>query len=367
MAQQFCENCGNKISDNTYFCDNCGTKIRNDNGIGQIENLKLKVRECVLLLNREILKIKKAPPLKVFGVLFLIVIFFGAYHFYKSYEQTQQTILQTSQQLQETKEKLNDVASSTAKKLTDQEQELSQKTSQIAKLEADLKTTSNSSVTSGNVGSNTLSSLSPSVVKIVCYSDAYGENLQMGSGVLYQSASGDPYAYFVETNLHVVQTSDGSPSKCAIAVYPNYKNASTYLVYKTAGYKTYKYGVDFAYLIPQIADSENAGTMGELSKYAKSLSANAYCKSTSIGDHISILGYPSVGGSSLTATDGIISGFEYDSGSRFIKTSAKIEHGNSGGVAIKDSGCVLGIPTFVETGSAESIGRILDLNNLFNN
>ena len=59
-------------------------------------------------------------------------------------------------------------------------------------------------------------------------------------------------------------------------------------------------------------------------------------------------------------------GFEFDSGSRYIKTSAKIEHGSSGGVAIKDSGCVVGIPTFVEQGSVESIGRILDLHYLFN-
>ena len=362
----FCHNCGQKIIEESLFCENCGIKVRNDNGTGQISDLKLKAKEYFLLLNREISKIKDVPPLKVFGALFLIVMLFGAYYFYKSYKQTQETILQTSQQLQETKTKLSDIASSTAQKLTDQEQELNKKTSQIAKLEADLKNTSNSSVTSSNVGSNTLSSLSPSVVKIVCYSDAYGEDLQMGSGVLYHSDSGDPSTYFVETNLHVVQTSDASPSKCAIAVYPSYRNASSYLVYKTAGYKTYKYGVDFAYLIPQIADSQNAGTTNDLGKYAKNLTPNTYCKSTSIGDHISILGYPGVGGSSLTATDGIISGFEYDSGSRFIKTSAKIEHGNSGGVAIKDSGCVLGIPTFVETGSAESIGRILDLNDLFN-
>lgn len=363
----FCHNCGQKNIEGSLFCENCGAKVPNDNDTGIIGNLKLKAKEYFLLLNSQLSKIKDTPPLKVFGILFLIIIFFSAYHFYKSYEQTQQTILQTSQQLEETKTKLNDIASSTAQKLTDQEKELSQKTGQIAKLEADLKSTSNSNVTVSNVGGNALSSLSPSVVKIICYSDVYGEDLQMGSGVLYHSASGDPSTYFVETNLHVVQTSDGSPSKCAIAVYPSYRNTSNYLVYKTAGYKTYKYGVDFAYLIPQIADSENAGTTSDLGKYAKNFTSNTYCKSTGIGDHISILGYPGVGGSSLTATDGIVSGFEYDEGTRFIKTSAKIDHGNSGGVAIKDSGCILGIPTFVETGRAESIGRILDLNDLFNN
>lgn len=363
MTQGFCDNCGHKLLENADFCDYCGVKI-GANVTKKFESLKTKAKEYLVVFNGRFSDVKNIHPLKVLGTLLLLIVLFVAYN---SYEQTQQVIRTTSQQLQETKNKLNDVASSTTKKLTEQEQELSQKTSQIAKLESDLKNTANSSVNSSNVSSDALSSLSPSVVKIVCYSDSYGENLQMGSGVLYHSDSGNPSTYFVETNFHVIQTSDGSSPSCAIAVYPNYRNSLNYLVYKTTGYKTYKYGVDFAYLIPQIADSENAGTISDLGKYAKNLTSNTYCKSTSIGDHISILGYPSVGGSSLTATDGIISGFEYDSGTRFIKTSAKIEHGNSGGVAIKDSGCILGIPTFVETGSAESIGRILDLNDLFRN
>ncbi len=363
----FCHNCGQKILEESLFCENCGTKVRNDNDTGQIGDLKLTAREYFLLLTRELSKIKGGSLLKVLGIPFLIIIFFSTYNFYKSYEQTQQTILQTSQQLEETKTKLSDIAASTEKQLNDQEKELSQKTSQIAKLEADLKSTSNSSVNPSNVAGNALSSLSPSVVKIICYSDTYEENLQMGSGVLYHSDSGDPSIYFVETNLHVVQTSDGSPSRCVVAVYPSYRNTSNFLVYKTTGYKIYKYGVDFAYLIPQITNSKNAGTMNDLGKYSKDFTLNTYCKSTNIGDHVSILGYPGVGGSSLTVTDGIISGFEYDNGTRFIKTSAKIEHGNSGGVAIKNSGCILGIPTFIETGAAESIGRILDLDNLFSN
>ncbi len=189
----------------------------------------------------------------------------------------------------------------------------------------------------------------------------------MGSGVLYHSISANPSSYFVQTNFHVVQTSDGSPSQCVIALYPNYMNSSDYFIYTVADYKIYKYGIDFIYLIPQITNStEHAGTYKDLIKYAKNFTSNTYCKTFAIGDHILILGYPGVGGSSLTATDGIISGFEFSDGVRYIKTSAKIEHGNSGGVAIKDSGCVVGIPTFVESGQAESIGRILDLNSLFN-
>ncbi len=79
----------------------------------------------------------------------------------------------------------------------------------------------------------------------------------------------------------------------------------------------------------------------------------------SLGDEIVVLGYPGIGSkSSVTATEGIISGFD---GSYFI-TSAKVEEGNSGGAAIltKDN-CLLGIPTYATLGQVESLARILDI------
>jgi len=70
------------------------------------------------------------------------------------------------------------------------------------------------------------------------------------------------------------------------------------------------------------------------------------------------LGYPGIGGNNdITATEGIISSYDGD----YYITSAKIEHGNSGGIAIliKDN-CFLGIPSYAEAGEIESMGRILD-------
>lgn len=85
------------------------------------------------------------------------------------------------------------------------------------------------------------------------------------------------------------------------------------------------------------------------------------CNASSIetGDRVVILGYPSVGSDeSITATEGIISGF--DDG-HYI-TSAKIERGNSGGAAIHVQGdCFVGLPTLVYVGSVESLARILPI------
>lgn len=90
-----------------------------------------------------------------------------------------------------------------------------------------------------------------------------------------------------------------------------------------------------------------------------------YCTTkASIGDSVVILGYPSYGTSfyDITATEGIISGYD----GQYYTTSAKIEHGNSGGLAIYEkNNCYLGIPTGVVTGGFESLGRILDVKNIF--
>ena len=78
-----------------------------------------------------------------------------------------------------------------------------------------------------------------------------------------------------------------------------------------------------------------------------------------IGDEVVILGYPGVGSKdSVTATEGIISGFDGD----FYITSAKIERGNSGGAAVHvEDNCLLGIPTLTIAGRVESLARILKL------
>ena len=88
---------------------------------------------------------------------------------------------------------------------------------------------------------------------------------------------------------------------------------------------------------------------------------NSVCRvKAASGDRIVVLGYPAIGAKGdVTVTEGIISGYE----EKFYITSAKIEQGVSGGVAVLvDKNCYLGIPTFVRAGEVESLGRILDSN-----
>lgn len=67
-----------------------------------------------------------------------------------------------------------------------------------------------------------------------------------------------------------------------------------------------------------------------------------------LGDAITILGYPGIGGNTVTLTRGEVSGFtsQPEYGVRaFIKTSATIAGGNSGGLAATVNGQLIGVPT----------------------
>lgn len=66
------------------------------------------------------------------------------------------------------------------------------------------------------------------------------------------------------------------------------------------------------------------------------------------GDAMRILGYPAIGGATLTVTDGIVSGFESERpvGNRaWFKTDTEIARGNSGGSAFNRAGELIGVPT----------------------
>lgn len=67
------------------------------------------------------------------------------------------------------------------------------------------------------------------------------------------------------------------------------------------------------------------------------------------GVAVRTLGYPSVGGLSITVTDGIVSGRSSasEAGGPWIKTDASTAGGNSGGTVIDTDGRLIGVPTMV--------------------
>ena len=78
-----------------------------------------------------------------------------------------------------------------------------------------------------------------------------------------------------------------------------------------------------------------------------------------LGDKINIFGYPGIGGDTITFTEGPVSGFASDpnveGGRGWIKTSATIAGGNSGGTGVDDTGKLIGIPTRGGAGETNDI------------
>ena len=324
--------------------------------------------------------------LRHFAIVFLIIFLLGTgYLGYRQHNQTEESQREPAKELQKTRNELSSLPSSAAhtiqmqnKIIDDRGKTWAERNDSFRKLnafEASLeKTLVNmeesriSSLKSSGVSLSLLNRLAPSTVKLYCLANSHSDDVQMGSGFLFRSSNentGLPF-YYVQTNLQVIQMADRPTSECRILLYPDYTDRKSYYLFKSRGYKSYGEDIDIAFVEPEIVNDLKSGTRNELVIYARDEVETQVCDSLNIGDHLSILGYPSIGGETLTVTKGIISGFELGERSRYIKTSAKTDRGNSGGVAIKDSGCLVGIPTFSRRGRAESIGRILDLNYLNN-
>lgn len=77
----------------------------------------------------------------------------------------------------------------------------------------------------------------------------------------------------------------------------------------------------------------------------------------SVGESIFIVGFPAIGGASITATQGVVSGFSNLWGVSWIKTDASVSGGNSGGAAFNLRGELIGVPTMA---SQSEDGEVVD-------
>ena len=327
------------------------------------------------------------PITTAYGIPFLLAVFLiGVGLFvYRIYSQTKETQQETLMALQKTQQELSLLRSSAKEAILRQKTKIEHQGKQLAEKHDGLRrmkamedliektlvrigeSKGSQSTKSVGVYGSLLSDFAPSVVKVYCLLNSYSDKVQKGSGLLFRAANNNPKLplYYVQTSLHVVNTTDGSPSQCRIALYTDHSDSNSFLLFKSKGYRSYAGDIDLAIIEPELVTANaHAGSRNDLSAHARHEVESPQCESVSIGEHVAILGYPGIGGETLSVTEGIISGFEVDGRSRYIKTSAKTDRGNSGGVAIQSSGCIIGIPTFSRRGRVESMGRILDLNHL---
>ena len=179
-----------------------------------------------------------------------------------------------------------------------------------------------------------------------------------GSGYLIKVAGNavSDSKYWVVTNQHVVAYQNSyAPAVCYVK-FPGTNEVYTQNDKKKI-FATSDPNVDIGFIV---IDSPSNSLQSVVEQ-----SSNNYCaKTANVGDQIVVLGYPSIGSpTDITATEGIISGYE----NNYYITSAKVDHGNSGGLAISlKNNCYLGIPSYVAAGELESLARVFDFRKFLN-
>jgi len=121
-----------------------------------------------------------------------------------------------------------------------------------------------------------------------------------------------------------------------------------------------EYDIAFLQIHDVFYDEEEDKVYGDYPKKFPAYVDKKQCGSDNVklGESIKVYGYPAInGGYALTITDGVVSSLLIDEG--LIITSAKISYGNSGGLAVDQNGCMIGIPSMVIGDENESLGVII--------
>lgn len=187
--------------------------------------------------------------------------------------------------------------------------------------------------------------LAKAVVQIVAR-NASGDGVWTGSGTIISKEG------LVLTNGHVVDDRFNEYTDLGIAITTK-ADQPPQLKY-LGKIEAVDYSLDLAVL--RIATDLQGKTVSETFPFVPVGDSDK----VDIGDGVRILGYPGIGGETITFTNGSVSGFtaERSVGDRaWIKTDATIAGGNSGGLAVNADGRLIGVPTIAGSGSdsAESV------------
>jgi len=193
--------------------------------------------------------------------------------------------------------------------------------------------------TTGSPAGAAAAELAKAVVQIVAL-DSQGAPVWSGSGSVI-SADG-----LILTNGHVVDDRKGEYDRLGVALLKQTDEPPepSYLAEIVA----VDYALDLA-VVRIVSDLD-----GKKASVNLPFVAIGDSDGVDIGNHIRILGYPGIGGETITFTDGVVSGFtaERSVGHRaWIKTNATIAGGNSGGLAANDAGELIGVPTIAGSGT----------------
>lgn len=192
-------------------------------------------------------------------------------------------------------------------------------------------------------------------VQIVC-PDNYG-NWYSGSGTII-----DPKGIIL-TNKHVVSDQYGGIIKtCFIGFTESINQEPNFGTETNPNLAEVKYYTTASDMDTAILYLENPTNKS----YTYIDIWNSDSNTLQFGHKIEAIGFPSIGGSTITYTSGDFSGFgsASDGTQNYIKATTPLEHGNSGGAAYNPTGQFIGIPTMVVAGTLNSLSYILSVNSI---
>lgn len=307
-----CRHCKKPIKDESNFCKYCGSEVKGNNFFIVLKDWLSNHRKAVVIV----------------AICLLVVVFLTAI------EDDSQTSISNF----DTNSQVGEVTKGKAQDLDDLEEYFE-------------------------------NSLKGSVVNIYCSSD--GENITLENAVTGGSGTMITSDGIVLTNYHILFEDDYNrflvnSIRCLVLLSePEYGSPEEMYIAKPLAIPDLnaKYDLVFLEIIDAFTD-EDGEVYGD---YPRDFTAydNDACLgkgNPKLGERIRIFGYPAVsGGWSLTVTDGLVSSFDEDGD---IVTSAKIDSGNSGGLAVDERGCIVGVPVAVSIGDYENLGEVISVNNV---
>ena len=183
------------------------------------------------------------------------------------------------------------------------------------------------------------SSIIKATVKLLCPVSA--TMASQGSGTVIDSDG------TILTNKHVVDGTAG----CLVGFIDNYNDEPYFADRHIAD-------------IYKVSNDADVAILKLRNPYSRNLTAiniaGSNSNNLSLGDQITTYGYPGKFGTKITYTSGDFSGVD----GNYLKTTAIIEYGNSGGGAYLKNGTFIGIPSAVMKGDLNSMGYILSVNKI---
>lgn len=295
----FCKNCGHQVNRGNKFCKNCGIEVSRPDFFSRVgEWFKMNKKSLIIT-----------------GVVLGILILIGAFS-----------------------EDSSSSNSYTPPPVT-------------PAYNQNIQTTSASRYSTGSMSQDQIAA---SVVDILC---GDGDTGSGGSGTIMSSKG------VILTNAHIIpQDYNDNPTvkKCLVTL-PDSQGKIKEIYWGEPviiPYLSSKYDLAFIDINAPYTDKDGDTWGVYPNTFPDFLTNGCENDNPQLGEKVRVFGYPAIsaGGYFLTITDGLVSSLPNDG---TIVTSAKIDHGSSGGLAVDENGCMVGIPSMISGDANESLGILI--------